>query len=200
MQTTFTVAALTFCEAAKGVALAAGTDTGLPTLMLAQIEVTPAAVIFRATDRYRVHEATVKAENPGVELAILVPAKWLKETGAAVAKSKESTVVVTVNDGAVRVAFGDDVRVTLLHDVQFPGVAKLYEAQTTGEIASIALNPKFLADLDAIPHADFFGKGKHDAPMTFTFGATASKPVRVTFELHDGHIKWDCLIMPIVLA
>ena len=75
------ISADVFGEAVSQVAVAAGRDDTLPMLTGIRVEISGETVVLAATDRFRlaVRELTWSTTNPGLEAAVLVPARTLAE-------------------------------------------------------------------------------------------------------------------------
>ena len=85
------VAADLFTEAVTQVAVAAGKDDTLPMLTGIRVEITGDTVVMAATDRFRlaVRELSWSTSSPGVDAAVLVPARTLAEAAKSVTSGTE---------------------------------------------------------------------------------------------------------------
>jgi len=132
------VAADLFTEAVGQVAVAAGRDDTLPMLTGIRVEITGDKVVLAATDRFRlaVRELTWSTTSPGVDAAVLVPAKTLAEVAKAVTTGTD--VHLALGSGA---AVGEErllgIRsagkrsTTRLLDTEFPKFRQLLPAEHT---------------------------------------------------------------------
>ncbi len=132
------VAADVFAEAVSQVAVAAGRDDTLPMLTGIRVEISGDSVVLAATDRFRlaVRELTWSTSSPGVEAAVLVPARTLAEAAKAVTVGSE--VHLALGAGA---AVGEErllgIRsagkrsTTRLLDAEFPKFRQLLPAEHT---------------------------------------------------------------------
>ena len=132
------VAADLFTEAVGQVAVAAGRDDTLPMLTGIRVEIAGDKVVLAATDRFRlaVRELTWSTNSPGVDAAVLVPARTLAEAAKAVTPGSE--VHLALGSGAT---VGEDrllgIRsagkrsTTRLLDTEFPKFRQLLPAEHT---------------------------------------------------------------------
>src|SRR5271166_1587650 len=160
-----------FAEAISQVAVAAGRDDTLPMLTGIRVEISGAAVVLAATDRFRlaVRELTWSAAGPDVEAAVLVPAKTLAEAaktgtdGAEVHLSLGSGSTVG-KDGLLGISGNGKRSTTRLLDAEFPkfrqllptehtAVASMGVAELTEAIKRVAL----VADRGAQVRMEFSG-------------------------------------------
>ena len=132
------VAADLFTEAVGQVAVAAGRDDTLPMLTGIRVEIAGDKVVLAATDRFRlaVRELTWTTSSPGLDAAVLVPARTLAEAAKAVTSG--SDVHLALGSGA---AVGEErllgIRsagkrsTTRLLDTEFPKFRQLLPAEHT---------------------------------------------------------------------
>lgn len=132
------VAADLFTEAVGQVAVAAGRDDTLPMLTGIRVEIAGDKIVLAATDRFRlaVRELTWSTTSPGVDAAVLVPAKTLAEAAKAVTTGTD--VHLALGSGA---AVGEErllgIRsagkrsTTRLLDTEFPKFRQLLPAEHT---------------------------------------------------------------------
>ena len=127
-----------FAEAISQVAIAAGRDDTLPMLTGIRVEISGDRVVLAATDRFRlaVRELTWSALSPGVEAAVLVPAKTLAE--AAKAGTAGSEVRLSLGTGAgvgkeglLGISGNGKRSTTRLLDAEFPKFRQLLPAEHT---------------------------------------------------------------------
>ena len=133
------ISADVFGEAVSQVAVAAGRDDTLPMLTGIRVEISGETVVLAATDRFRlaVRELTWSTTNPGLEAAVLVPARTLAEAAKAVTPG--SDVHLALGTGS---AVGEErllgIRssgkrsTTRLLDTEFPKFRQLLPAEHTG--------------------------------------------------------------------
>ena len=132
------ISADVFGEAVSQVAVAAGRDDTLPMLTGIRLEISGETVVLAATDRFRlaVRELTWSTTNPGLEAAVLVPARTLAEAAKAVTPG--SDVHLALGTGS---AVGEErllgIRssgkrsTTRLLDTEFPKFRQLLPAEHT---------------------------------------------------------------------
>src|SRR6266545_4141315 len=96
-----TVDAATFAAAVAQVAIAAGRDDTLPLLTGVRVELTGNTLALLATDRYRlaVRELEWRPDDPGVNVAALVPARTLADTAKALGPLGGSVTVALARGG-----------------------------------------------------------------------------------------------------
>ena len=200
-----------FAEAISQVAVAAGRDDTLPMLTGIRVEISGAAVVLAATDRFRlaVRELTWSAAGPDVEAAVLVPAKTLAEAaktgtdGAEVHLSLGSGSTVG-KDGLLGISGNGKRSTTRLLDAEFPkfrqllptehtAVATIGVAELTEAIKRVALvadrgaqvRMEFAEDvLRLSAGADDVGRAEEDVAVDF-----AGEPLTIAFNptyLTDG--------------
>jgi DNA polymerase III subunit beta len=200
-----------FAEAISQVAVAAGRDDTLPMLTGIRVEISGAAVVLAATDRFRlaVRELTWSAAGPDVEAAVLVPAKTLAEAaktgtdGAEVHLSLGSGATVG-KDGLLGISGNGKRSTTRLLDAEFPkfrqllptehtAVATVGVAELTEAIKRVALvadrgaqvRMEFAEDvLRLSAGADDVGRAEEDVVVEF-----AGEPLTIAFNptyLTDG--------------
>jgi DNA polymerase-3 subunit beta len=200
-----------FAEAISQVAVAAGRDDTLPMLTGIRVEISGAAVVLAATDRFRlaVRELTWSAAGPDVEAAVLVPAKTLAEAaktgtdGAEVHLSLGSGSTVG-KDGLLGISGNGKRSTTRLLDAEFPkfrqllptehtAVATIGVAELTEAIKRVALvadrgaqvRMEFAEDvLRLSAGADDVGRAEEDVVVDF-----AGEPLTIAFNptyLTDG--------------
>ena len=200
-----------FAEAISQVAVAAGRDDTLPMLTGIRVEISGAAVVLAATDRFRlaVRELTWSAAGPDVEAAVLVPAKTLAEAaktgtdGAEVHLSLGSGPTVG-KEGLLGISGNGKRSTTRLLDAEFPkfrqllptehtAVATVGVAELTEAIKRVALvadrgaqvRMEFAEDvLRLSAGADDVGRAEEDVAVEF-----AGEPLTIAFNptyLTDG--------------
>src|ERR1700738_4141395 len=135
---TGTLPAELFAEAISQVAVAAGRDDTLPMLTGIRVEISGAAVVLAATDRFRlaVRELTWSALSPDVEAAVLVPAKTLAEAAQAGADGSEVRLSLGAGsgvgkDGLLGISGNGKRSTTRLLDAEFPKFRQLLPAEHT---------------------------------------------------------------------
>ncbi|UXA18165.1 DNA polymerase III subunit beta [Mycobacterium sp. SMC-4] len=205
------VSADLFAEAIGQVAVAAGRDDTLPMLTGIRVEIAGEKVVLAATDRFRlaVRELTWSAATPGVEAAVLVPAKTLAEAARAGTDGTEVHLSLgsgpTVGkEGLLGIRSKGKRSTTRLLDAEFPkfrqllptehtAVATLGVAELTEAIKRVALvadrgaqiRMEFAEDaLRLSAGADDVGRAEEDLPVQFS-----GDPLTIAFNptyLTDG--------------
>lgn len=205
------VSADLFAEAIGQVAVAAGRDDTLPMLTGIRVEIVGEKVVLAATDRFRlaVRELTWSTATPGVEAAVLVPAKTLAEAARAGADGAEVHLSLgsgpTVGkEGLLGIRSKGKRSTTRLLDAEFPkfrqllptehtAIATLGVAELTEAIKRVALvadrgaqvRMEFGDDvLRLSAGADDVGKAEEDLPVQFS-----GDPLTIAFNptyLTDG--------------
>lgn len=205
------VAADLFTEAVTQVAVAAGKDDTLPMLTGIRVEITGDTVVMAATDRFRlaVRELSWSTSSPGVDAAVLVPARTLAEAAKSVTSGTE--VHLALGAGA---AVGEErllgIRsagkrsTTRLLDTEFPKYRQLlppeHTALATVDVAELSEAIKRVALVadrgaqvrmefgDGVLHlsagADGVGMAEEDLQVQF-----AGEPLTIAFNpgyLVDG--------------
>jgi DNA polymerase III subunit beta len=143
---TGTLSAELFAEAISQVAVAAGRDDTLPMLTGIRVEISGEAVVFAATDRFRlaVRELTWSTASPDIEVAVLVPAKTLAEVAKTGTEGGEVHLSLgagpTVGkDGLLGISEDGKRSTTRLLDAEFPKFRPLLPTEHTA-IASIGVS------------------------------------------------------------
>jgi DNA polymerase-3 subunit beta len=208
-----------FAEAIGQVAVAAGRDDTLPMLTGIRVEIVGETVVLAATDRFRlaVRELTWSTSSPGIETAVLVPAKTLAE----VAKAGTSAAEVYLSLGAGAAVGKEGLlgihsegkrSTTRLLDAEFPkfrqllpaehtAMAKIGVAELTEAIKRVAL----VADRGAQVRMEFsdgtlrlsagaddVGRADEDLPVNFSGEplTIAFNPTYLTDGLGSLHSEW----------
>ena len=135
-----------FAAAVHQVALAAGRDDTLPMLTGVRMEIADERLTLAATDRYRlaVRELTWKPEQPGMNQAVLVPARTLAEAAKTLA-SDGPEITLALSDGGAGegiIGFAGPGRrtTTRLLDAEFPRYQSLWPAEFSGA-ADVPVGP-----------------------------------------------------------
>ncbi len=200
-----------FAEAIGQVAVAAGRDDTLPMLTGIRVEIAGEKVVLAATDRFRlaVRELTWSTATPGVEAAVLVPAKTLAEAAKAGTDGSEVHLALgsgpTVGkEGLLGIRSRGKRSTTRLLDAEFPkfrqllptehtAVATIGVAELTEAIKRVALvadrgaqvRMEFSEDaLRLSAGADDVGRAEEDLPVQFS-----GDPLTIAFNptyLTDG--------------
>jgi DNA polymerase III subunit beta len=143
---TGTLPAELFAEAISQVAVAAGRDDTLPMLTGIRVEISGEAVVFAATDRFRlaVRELTWSTASPDIEVAVLVPAKTLAEVAKTGTEGGEVHLSLgagpTVGkDGLLGISEDGKRSTTRLLDAEFPKFRPLLPTEHTA-MASIGVS------------------------------------------------------------
>ena len=168
-ETTGTVGADTFASAISQVAIAAGKDDTLPALTGIRIEIADDTLTLVATDRYRlaVRELRWTPTAPGLNTAVLVPARVLGDTARALTNGAEVAVALATtegngNDGIIGFEGAGRRTTTRLLSGEYPR----YQTLLPSEFSAIA-------ELPAAPFAD--------AVKRVALVAERNTPVRLTF-------------------
>jgi DNA polymerase III subunit beta len=143
---TGTLPAELFAEAISQVAVAAGRDDTLPMLTGIRVEISGEAVVFAATDRFRlaVRELTWSTASPDIEVAVLVPAKTLAEVAKTGTEGGDVHLSLgagpTVGkDGLLGISEDGKRSTTRLLDAEFPKFRPLLPTEHTA-MASIGVS------------------------------------------------------------
>lgn len=205
------VSADLFAEAIGQVAVAAGRDDTLPMLTGIRVEIAGEKVVLAATDRFRlaVRELTWSTSTPGVEAAVLVPAKTLAEAARAGTDGSEVHLALGAGpsvgkEGLLGIRSSGKRSTTRLLDAEFPkfrqllptehtAVATLGVAELTEAIKRVALvadrgaqvRMEFSEDtLHLSAGADDVGRAEEDLQVQFS-----GEPLTIAFNptyLTDG--------------
>lgn len=205
------VSADLFAEAVGQVAVAAGKDDTLPMLTGIRVEISGDKVVLAATDRFRlaVRELTWTTAAPGVDAAVLVPAKTLAEAAKSVTSG--SDVHLALGSGAavgeerlLGLRSGGRRSTTRLLDTEFPKFRQLLPTEHTAiatigvaELAEAIKRVALVADRGAQVRMEFsdglvrlsagtdgLGMAEEDLPVEF-----AGEPLTIAFNpsyLTDG--------------
>jgi DNA polymerase-3 subunit beta len=132
------VSADLFTEAVGQVAVAAGKDDTLPMLTGIRVEISGDTVVLAATDRFRlaVRELMWSTTSPGLEAAVLVPARTLAEAAKSVTSGYEVHLALgsgaTVGEERLLGIRGAGKRsTTRLLDTEFPKYRQLLPTEHT---------------------------------------------------------------------
>ena len=127
-----------FGEAVSQVAVAAGRDDTLPMLTGIRVEISGESVVLAATDRFRlaVRELTWSSSNPGVDAAVLVPARTLAEAAKAVTPGTDVHLALGAGSAVgeerlLGIRSSGKRSTTRLLDTEFPKFRQLLPAQHT---------------------------------------------------------------------
>ena len=211
------VSADLFTEAVGQVAVAAGRDDTLPMLTGIRVEISGDKVVLAATDRFRlaVRELTWATASPGVDAAVLVPAKTLAEAAKSVTSGTD--VHLALGSGA---SVGEERLLgmrsagrrstTRLLDTEFPKYRQLLPAEHTAvatvgvtELTEAIKRVALVADRGAQVRMEFspdsvrlsagadgVGMAEEDLPVEF-----AGEPLTIAFNpgyLTDGLSSLHC--------
>lgn len=139
------VAADLFTEAVSQVAIAAGKDDTLPMLTGIRVEISGDKVVLAATDRFRlaVRELIWSTNTPGLEAAVLVPAKTLAEVAKSVTSGTEVHLALGAGEAVgeerlLGVSTGGRRSTTRLLDTEFPKYRQLLPMEHTA-VATIGV-------------------------------------------------------------
>ena len=127
-----------FGEAVSQVAVAAGRDDTLPMLTGIRVEISGDRIVLAATDRFRlaVRELTWSTTNPGVEAAVLVPARTLAEAAKAVTPGTDVHLALGTGSAVgeerlLGIRSSGKRSTTRLLDTEFPKFRQLLPAEHT---------------------------------------------------------------------
>lgn len=127
-----------FGEAVSQVAVAAGRDDTLPMLTGIRVEISGESVVLAATDRFRlaVRELTWSSANPGVDAAVLVPARTLAEAAKAVTAGTDVHLALGAGSAVgeerlLGIRSAGKRSTTRLLDTEFPKFRQLLPAEHT---------------------------------------------------------------------
>jgi len=155
--TTGTVGADTFASAISQVAIAAGRDDTLPALTGIRMEINGDAITLIATDRYRlaVRELRWNPVVPGLNTAVLIPARVLNDTARTLTNGAEVSVALAAAEGnpgegiigfegagrrtTTRLLSGEYPRVQQLLPTEYSAVAELPTAPFADAVKRVAL-------------------------------------------------------------
>ena len=173
-ETTGTIGADTFASAISQVAIAAGRDDTLPALTGIRMEINEDTLTLVATDRYRlaVRELRWTPVAPGLNTAVLVPARVLGDTARALTSGAEVAVALATGEGGMRRRASSASRAaagrttTRLLSGEYPR----YQTLLPSEFSSVA-------ELPAAPFAD--------AVKRVALVAERNTPVRLTFATRE---------------
>ena len=173
-------------ELLEGVASHASKDKSLPTLNAVQIESEGGLFKARATDRYRLLEASLPSLDGRLDTS-LVSLEDIKRIITLCKAHKANLVQLSrIGDALTISSLGDAITFTLI-DANYPPTAHILadsEVEPVA-IASVAFNPAFMAD-----YAKIAGKG--EAIKIYFTGNNKPMRVRIT----GGKITWRALLMP----
>lgn len=205
------ISADVFAEAVAQVAVAAGRDDTLPMLTGIRVEINGDTVVLAATDRFRlaVRELKWATSSPGVEAAVLVPARTLAEAAKSVTPGADVHLALgagsTVGEDRLLGIRSDGKRsTTRLLDAEFPKFRQLLPTEHTalatvgvGELTEAIKRVALVADRgaqvrmefgDSVLHlsagADGVGRADEDLDIDF-----AGEPLTIAFNpsyLTDG--------------
>jgi DNA polymerase III subunit beta len=167
--TTGTVGADTFASSISQVAIAAGKDDTLPALTGIRMEINDDALTLIATDRYRlaIRELRWTPVVPGLNTAVLIPARVLGDTARALTGGAEVSIALATSggnpgEGIIGFEGGGRRTTTRLLSGEYPRVQQLLPAEYSA-----------VAELPAAPLAD--------AVKRVALVAERNTPIRLTF-------------------
>jgi DNA polymerase III subunit beta len=155
--TTGTVGADTFASSISQVAIAAGKDDTLPALTGIRMEINDDALTLIATDRYRlaIRELRWTPVVPGLNTAVLIPARVLGDTARALTGGAEVSVALATSEGnpgegiigfegagrrtTTRLLSGEYPRIQQLLPTEYSAVAELPAAPLADAVKRVAL-------------------------------------------------------------
>jgi DNA polymerase-3 subunit beta len=143
-----TVEASVFASAVQQVAIAAGRDDTLPVLTGVRLELTGSTLTMLATDRYRlaIRDLEWHPDDPGADMAALVPARTLHDTAKTLGPLGGSVTVALsrggIGEGMIGFAAGTRRSTSRLLDGEFPKVRALlpdtHNAQARVPVSALA--------------------------------------------------------------
>jgi DNA polymerase III sliding clamp (beta) subunit (PCNA family) len=173
-------------ELLEGVASHAGKDKSLPTLNAVHIESEGGLFKAKATDRYRLIEASLPTLEGRLEPS-LIPLYDIKRVIALCKDHKANLVQFSrIGDTITASSLGDAITFTV-SDGTYPPTEQLL-SDSEGEpsaVEGVAFNPAYMAD-----YAKIAGKG---AAIKIYFTGN-NKPMRV--RITGDKITWRALLMP----
>jgi DNA polymerase-3 subunit beta len=201
--TTGTIGADAFASAIHQVAIAAGKDDTLPALTGIRMEINEDTLTMVATDRYRlaVRELRWTPVAPGLNTAVLVPARVLGDTARQMTGGAEVSVALATteggNDGIIGFEGAGRRTTTRLLSGEYPR----YQTLLPSEFSAVA-------ELSAAPFADAVKRvalvAERNTPvrLTFTSGqvlleagtgdeAQASESIEASFDGDDMQIAFN---------
>ena len=200
-----------FAEAIGQVAIAAGKDETLAMLTGIRVEISGDTVLLAATDRFRlaVRELTWSTSSPGLEAAVLVPAKTLAEAAKAGTSGTEVHLALGAGsavgkEGLLGIRSAGKRSTTRLLDAEFPKFRQLLPSEHTAvatvgvaELTEAIKRVALVADRGAQVRMTFgegvlhlsaggedFGEAEEDLAVDF-----AGEPLTIAFNpgyLTDG--------------
>ena len=173
-------------ELLEGVASHASKDKNLPTLNAVQIESESGLFKARATDRYRLLEASLPTLDGRLEPS-LIALDDIKRVIALCKDHKANRVQFSrIGDTITASSLGDAITISVSAGTYPPTEQLLSDSEgETTAIDSVAFNPAFMAD-----YAKIAGKG--EAIKIYFTGNNKPMRVRIT----GGKITWRALLMP----
>jgi DNA polymerase-3 subunit beta len=126
-----TIEAAAFAAAVQQVAIAAGRDDTLPVLTGVRLELTGNTLTMLATDRYRlaIRDLEWHPDDPGADMAALVPARTLHDTAKTLGPLGGSVTVALarggIGEGMIGFSAGTRRTTSRLLDGEFPKVRAL---------------------------------------------------------------------------
>ena len=143
-----TIEAAAFAAAVQQVAIAAGRDDTLPVLTGVRLELTGSTLTMLATDRYRlaIRDLEWYPDEPGADMAALVPARTLNDTAKTLGPLGGSVTVALsrggIGEGMIGFSAGTRRTTSRLLDGEFPKVRALlpdtHNAQARVPVSALA--------------------------------------------------------------
>jgi DNA polymerase-3 subunit beta len=203
-ETTGTVGADAFSSAISQVAIAAGRDDTLPALTGIRVEIKDDTLTLVATDRYRlaVRELRWTPRTPGLDTALLVPARVLGDTARALTSGAEVSVALATsegnsNDGIIGFEGAGRRTTTRLLSGEYPR----YQTLLPSEFSAAAELPA-APFADAVKRVALVAERNTPVRLTFTSGqvlleagtgdeAQASESIEASFDGDDMQIAFN---------
>jgi DNA polymerase III subunit beta len=202
-ETTGKVGADAFASAISQVAVAAGRDDTLPALTGIRVEIAGDVLTLVATDRYRlaVRELRWNPVVPGLNTALLVPARVLGDTARALTSGAEVSVALATaegsNDGIIGFEGSGRRTTTRLLSGEYPR----YQTLLPSEFSAVAELPT-APFADAVKRVALVAERNTPIRLTFTAGevlleagtgdeAQASEAIGASFDGDDMQIAFN---------
>ena len=200
-ETTGTVGADTFSSAISQVAIAAGRDDTLPALTGIRVEIKDDTLTLVATDRYRLAVRELRC-TPGLDTALLGPARVLGDTARALTSGAEVSVALATsegnsNDGIIGFEGAGRRTTTRLLSGEYPR----YQTLLPSEFSAVSELPA-ASFADAVKRVALVAERNTPVRLTFTSGqvlleagtgdeAQASESIEASYDGDDMQIAFN---------
>jgi len=195
----FSIRAAVLDDLLAGALIAACKNSeNLPNLAAVLLEITPEGITAAATDRYRLFIGESTREQLGAiddlpTVSLLIPRDEVENLRRFIkpqlGKNSAGLVSLSLNAGRLIAATLNGEINLLLSSGTFPPFRQLIPTEFAGS-DSIALNPKFLADLAKVPGID------KNIPLKIKINSS-NKPILAQYAADS--ITWNLLLMPMRL-